>query len=462
MPPPRRPFRVKPILVYTVPERRERTAWRHWGGIQTEEDAAAEVARIRQELSVLKQQSDFPVEFLPVAAVRAARQVGALDDWDQTDAVIVYAAGKAEGAKWHSAFDEITARKRDVVFFLRHRSGPVYLWYEILSPRYLRLQTDQQKAAVGPDDVVVDEPGDLLWRLRALYGLQNTVGARILCIGGPAGWGCADAPQRAVDRFGFEFLTVSYEELGRLINEARNDARTVALARSRTYDYLRAPGVTLETTRDFVEACFLLDHVLRAIMARHGLQVVTVGECLGTVMDVARTTACLTLSLLNDDGYRAYCESDFVVIPAGLLMGGISGAPAFLNDPTFPHHGLVTLAHCTAPRCMSGKQLDPVRLVTHFESDYGAATKVEFRKDQVVTNVLADFEARRWLGVTGTIVDTPFLPICRSQMDVRLDCDTGELARQMRGFHWVTCYGSYLKELKYAAQRRGIEFQTLA
>ena len=78
---------------------------------------------------------------------------------------------------------------------------------------------------------------------------------------------------------------------------------------------------------------------------------------MGTIMPMAETTACLPLSTLNDDGYLAFCESDFVVIPSGMLLANISGKPMFLNDPTYPHDGIITLAHCTGPRKMDGKTL---------------------------------------------------------------------------------------------------------
>ncbi|MCK7524027.1 MAG: hypothetical protein MZV64_43570 [Ignavibacteriales bacterium] len=40
----------------------------------------------------------------------------------------------------------------------------------------------------------------------------------------------------------------------------------------------------------------------------------------------------------------------------------------FLNDPTYPHDGIITLAHCTAPRKMDGRTAragphpDPLRV----------------------------------------------------------------------------------------------------
>jgi L-fucose isomerase-like protein len=174
-------------------------------------------------------------------------------------------------------------------------------------------------------------------------------------------------------------------------------------------------------------------------------------------MGMSETTACLPLSLLNDEGYMAFCESDFVVIPSGILLHYIANRPVFLNDPTHPHHDVVTLAHCTAPRKMDGANPEPVRVLTHFESDYGAAPKVEMQTGQKVTNLIPDFANKRWVGFEGEIVAVPFLPICRSQVDVSIPGSTQKLLETMGGFHWMTAYGSYLREASYALKKLGIE-----
>jgi hypothetical protein len=182
---------------------------------------------------------------------------------------------------------------------------------------------------------------------------------------------------------------------------------------------------------------------------------------MGTIMPLAETSACLTLSTLNDDGYLAFCESDFVVIPSGVLLARIGGRPVFLNDPTYPHDGTITLAHCTAPRKMDGRTSEPARILTHFESNYGAAPKVEMTKGRLTTNIAPDFAAKRWVGLRGEIVDAPFLPICRSQIEIGFKCDGRTLARRMPGFHWMTGYGDLSRELGYALKRVGIEWDFL-
>ena len=455
--PPRRALVVKPIFTYSTPRRREGTSWRSWGGIETQKDADAEIVRIKGELAKLKAAADFPVKFLPVAPIRGPKDLAAAKDLASADVVIIYAAGG-----WSGAFEQIRKMGKDIIFFLRHKSGPVYLWYEIVSPRYLRQHTDTLKTeGVDFQDVVVDSTDELLWRLRALCGLRNTVGSRIIAVGGPSGWATPKAPKLAQDRWKLDIRTVSYNDLGGLIKAALADKAAVQRAKRRAEKYLKTPGTTLETKKDFVEKCFLLEQVFRALMKQADCRAMTINACMGTIMRVAKTTACLPLSTLNDDGYLAFCESDFVVIPSGLLLGAISGRPTFLNDPTYPHDGVITLAHCTAPRKMDGKNIEPARIMTHFESDWGAAPKVEMHNGQKVTIIVPDFEAKRWVGCSGEIVAHPFLPICRSQIDVRFRCSSDVLAERMPGFHWMVIYGDYLREAGYALKRVGIEWECL-
>ena len=455
----RSPLIVKPILTYEVPERREQTSWRAWGGIQSEADAEAENKRIHNELSLIQSRADFPLEILPVSKVLKSADLDTVNDLKNADLFLVYAAGGGM-----DIFDMLNKRGKDIIFFCRHKSGPVYLWYEIISPRFLRQHTDRLSVkGINENDVVIDSQDEILWRLRAMCGLKNTLNSTIIAIGGPGAWAQPEGvvPNLVREKFRLDIRTVSYDELGKLIRSAKADKAVITRTAERANDYLLDKGIKLETKKQYVENCFVLEDVLTRIMEKSGTRAITINECMGTVMPLSETTACLTLSLLNDGGYLAFCESDFVVVPAGILLGNISGKPVFLNDPTYPHDGLITLAHCTAPRRMDGKRLEPARLLTHFESDYGAAPKVEMLTGQTVTNIMPDFEFNRNVGLLGKIVDNPFLDICRSQIDVSFKCDSKKVAEEMPGFHWITVYGDYIKETGYALNKLGIKFENL-
>jgi len=458
--PKRRALVVKPVLVYDVPKRHPQTSWRSWGGIQTEADADNEVTRIGLELSELSKNADFPVQFLPICRVQNAAGLAAVNDLDKADAYLVYAAGGGM-----DTFDALGSKGKDMIVFCRHKSGPVYLWYEIISPRFLRQHTDTL-AVKGMDDrdVVVDSQEEITWRLRSLCGLRNTMGTKIIAVGGPGAWAqpAGVVPDLVKKIWQFDMQTFDYGELGELIKKARADKVAVERAKERAAEYLKSKGTKLETKREFVDNGFLLDQVFRGVMSKAGCGALTINGCMGTIMPMAETSACLTLSLLNDAGYLAFCESDFVVIPSGVLLANISGKPVFLNDPTYPHDGVITIAHCTAPRRLSGDKLDPARIMTHFESDYGAAPKVEMPKGQIMTNIIPDFASKRWVGLLGETIETPFMDICRAQVDIRYNCDDLLLAERMPGFHWMSGYGDYTRELGYALKRVGIAWENLS
>ncbi len=458
-PPVRVALKAQPVLVYSLSKRKEAWSWRPWGGLHTEADVAAEKERIGRELAAMARQADFPLELLPLAEARSPAEAEAVAR-NSYDATIMFAASGPL-----SALEALARAHRWNLMFVRHRSGPVYLWYEIAHPRFLRKTVDYYgQPNMGVDDVVVDSYAELLWRLRALAGLKNALGKRIVAVGGPSGWGAGGklAPQRSREVFQLDIVTVPYSDLGERIKRARSDDSLVRRAHAAAEEYLGQKGVRLETDKKFVLNAFVLNEVFHDLLDEARTDAITINQCMGTIMPLAETTACLPLSVLNDAGYMAFCESDFVVIPSGILLHYISGRPVFLNDPTWPHDGVVTIAHCTAPRKMDGKTPEPVRILTHFESDYGAAPKVEMRKGALMTNLIPDFNFRRWLGFKGQIVDVPFLDICRSQADVSVQGDLARLVREMVGFHWMSCYGDYLKETGYALAKLGIEWTNVS
>ena len=464
MPEKRAPLVVKPIFVFDLPQRRDGWSWRNWGDIQTQEHVNEEVARITKELAGIKNSADFPVEFLEVAAAGHVNNVLEHPDVAKADLLLVYGAGYG--------IDTLKNIEKDVILFQRWKSGPVYLQYEIVSPRFLRQHTDRQQVPhIQPDDVVTDSLDELAWRLRSLCGLKNAKNAKIVTIGGAGGWAQPEGsvPQRAQEVWGLQYHDISYPELAELLTAARADAATMKQAADRAEAYMKIPGTTMKaappwgtaSNMEFVANCFVLDKVFRQIMAETGCRNLTVNSCMGTILDVSKTAACLTLTTLNDDGYLAFCESDFVVIPAGLLLGNITGKPVFLCNPCYPHDQILTFAHCTGPRKMDGKKLEPTSIVRHYESDYGAAPKVEYPNGTILTAISTDFEAKEWFGLRAEIVEAPFRPICTTQIDVKYNCPSSELAARLHGFHWMLGYGDYRKEVSYALRRVGIAWDNL-
>jgi hypothetical protein len=451
--PPGTPLRLKPVLVFSLDQRRERTSWRAYGGLRTRQDVDRETGRIGEELKSLMARAEFPIALLELSTVNSAAEAAGAAGTD-CDAFLVFGASGAQ--QW---IETLAASKKPNVLFVRHKSGPVYLWYEIAHWRLLRKSEDTPaEPNLDFDDVVVDDYGDVLWRLRALYGLKNARGTTMLALGGLAAYsrpGQERGPSHARERWGFELKTVGYEELKERLQKARSDAAVLSQARRQADELLAQPNLTLDTERKFVVNTYLALKVIKDLMADRGASNLGVAECMGGLIPIFDTPPCLALSVLNDEGYTAFCHTDLTHTTPGVLMRWISGKPSFVCNSHFPHHGLLTLAHCSAPRKMNGRDFEPTSLMTHYESDYGAATKVHYPKGQVVSVIIPNLQCTKWLAFRGRITDSPSFDMCRSQMDLEIEGDWRSLTREMEGFHAIVTYGDFLREAGYVVRKVG-------
>jgi len=453
-------LRVKPVLAYQLETRREKQSWRSYGGLQTRDNVDEEAGKITVELKKLASEAEFPVNVLPLSLVDSDQKADEVAGAD-CDVLLIYAAGGWQVYK-------LAASKTPSVMFLRHKSGYHYLWYEIAHWRLLRKNGDTfQDPNMDVDDIVVDDYGEVLWRLRAMYGLKNANGTRMLAIGGLRAYsdpGQKLGPTHAKDVWGYDFEIVSEADFAERLKRARADKNVIRQAGRQADELLSLPNVTLQTSRKFVVNSFLALGVCKELMSESGATNFGFANCMGrSVIEMLDTPPCLVLSLANDEGYTAYCHTDLTHTVPGVLLRWIAGKPTFVCNSHFPHDGIFTVAHCAAPRKMNGRDYEPTRIMTHFESDYGAATKVEYTKGQVVTVIIPNLNCTKWQGFRGRVVDSPSHPACRSQIDIAIDGDSGKLLTDMQGFHVQVCYGDYLQEVGYALKKIGkIEWQSFS
>jgi hypothetical protein len=460
-----RPLRVQPILAHNVMTPREKTSWRSWSDIINGPAAAEEMGRIAGELKGIAARADFPLELLPAAKVTTVEQAAAIQKGN-FDAVLLYAASNAGLFRACLAADP----KRDTIVFVRHKSGPIYYGYECLGVRFFQVPSPelwQRNSADnhGPvtlDDVVVDDYDEVLWRLRALAGLKNFVGQRMLALGGALGKWDSSAPEVARTRYKLDIVPIDYKELAARLAGIKSDVKLQGQFAAWTDRYLALPNTRLETKKEFVQRAFGVYTVFRQWLREYDAPAITVASCMGTIFGVSNTAACMPLSWLNDEGYIAFCESDFVVMPPGILLHYIAGKPVFMHNSTFPHKATVTCAHCTAPRRMDGKRYAPARIMTHFESDFGAAPKVEMPIGQEVCAISPEYAKPRWVGIKGIVRDNPCYAICRSQQDVEIVGHWKRLIAEARDSHWMMVYGDYLREVGYAVHKLGLTWDNVS
>jgi len=453
--PPGAALRVQPALIYQIPTRQEKISWRWYGGIQTMEQVHAEEKRLNRDLQDLAAKSDFPVEFLPVALVgnaEAAAKVAATE----CDTVLMFGACGYGAELPHI----LAGGEKPAVMFLRHRTEPNYCQHVSTHAIFLRTWTDARtETKMDVHDVAVDDYDEVMWRLRALYGLKNAKGTTMLAIGGLQHYspeGTEHGEKHATEIWDYRIQTISLEDFGKRLQQARNDARIVQQTERQTEALLSEPGVTLKTDRKFVFNSFMALQTVNQIMKEIGATNFGFGGCMGrAVIEMLDTPPCLVLALANDSGSTAFCHADLTHTVPGVLLRWISGKPTFVANSHFPHKGIFTVAHCAAPRKMNGRQPHPSAIMTHYESDYGAATKVDYPKGQTVTVICPAVDCSAWQGFRGEIIESPSLPACRSQMDIAIDGDWRRLLEEQVGFHVDICYDDYLREVGYALKKLG-------
>ncbi len=445
-------LRVQPVLVYAVSTPQERTSWRPYGAIQSDAAAESEVKRIEAELAAFVKEIEYPLEVLPVLPASSEQQIKGAAATD-ADVLLVYAASGP--TEW---FQALAASQKPNIMFLRHQSGPYYLWHEIAHWRLLRFNED---AMVEPNmdvgDIVVDKYGEVAWRLRALYGLKNARGTKMLAIGSLAAYskpGQELGPKHAQEVWGYTIEIVPADEFKQRLERTKADAAVMQKVAQDVADFLARPKLKLNTERRFVENSFVALHVCRELLQEKNAFNFGFDHCMGgDVIGMLDTPPCLVLALANDEGYTAYCHTDLTHTVPGVLLRWISGKPSFVCNTHFPHDGIFTVAHCAAPTKMNGRTPEPTTVMTHYESDYGAATKVEYPKGQEVTVVMSALNCARWHGFSGTVIDSPSLPACRSQMNIQVNGDWKGLLERMEGFHAQIVYGNYLREVGYALKK---------
>jgi L-fucose isomerase-like protein len=280
----------------------------------------------------------------------------------------------------------------------------------------------------------------------------------MLAIGGLAAYsGPAQelGPQVAREVWGYTIKTVSDDQFAQRLAEAREDAAAVTEAERQADQLLATPNLKLATERRFVVNTFLALAVCKQLMHEAGASNFGFAHCMGKHIRLLDTPPCLLLSLANDEGYTAYCHTDLSHTMPGVLLRWIASRPTFVCNSHYPHDGIFTVAHCQAPRKMNGRDYEPATIMTHFESDYGAACRTHYTKGQTVTVIVPNLRCSMWQGFRGQVVDCPTYPACRSQMEIEIDGDWTRLLREMEGFHAQVVYGDYLREVSYALKKLG-------
>ena len=166
------------------------------------------------------------------------------------------------------------------------------------------------------------------------------------------------------------------------------------------------------TTEDLSDAAIMY-LALASICKEEHLDAVTV-KCFD-LLSSCKTTACLALALLNDNGKIAGCEGDIPSICTMLAIYKALGRPSFMANPASIDSDNLSIdfAHCTIPTAM----VESCTLPSHFESGIGIGINGEVPLGNYTLCKLSGKTLERSLICNGRLVKGEYLSNrCRTQV----------------------------------------------
>ena len=167
-----------------------------------------------------------------------------------------------------------------------------------------------------------------------------------------------------------------------------------------------------------IRAAENMEMALRNIVARHGLTALTV-KCFD-LLPSCRTTSCLALARLNDEGIICGCEGDIPSLWTMMTVYAHCGRAPFMANPSSSDRSRLSVdfAHCTVPTSMASS----FTLPTHFESGIGVGVAGILPTGRYSIVKIGGRKLDRIFWAKGSVTaNTCIAARCRTQVSFRFD-----------------------------------------
>jgi L-fucose isomerase-like protein len=267
---------------------------------------------------------------------------------------------------------------------------------------------------------------------------------RIGLIGEPSNWLVASSPEIETVKniWGPEVIKISIEELEETIEQVKDgDIENEHFALTQM-----AKGIKEPSKKDIKQVARVYG-ALKQIVAKYNLNALTV-RCFDLVIDL-KTTGCVALSKLNDEGIIAGCEGDLVSLLGMIWTNLITDQTVWMANPAQinENENTIWLAHCSVPISM----IQTYKLRSHFESGLGVGIQGEFTKGKVTLLRIGGRELNKiWISGGEILESGEAENLCRTQVNVKLhgSAKPSDFLNNPLGNHILLMRGSYTKEMQ--------------
>jgi len=271
--------------------------------------------------------------------------------------------------------------------------------------------------------------GSLNYILNRINNLKNKeVTSRLGVIGKPSDWLIASQVNYIDAKIhNVELVDINIQEVIDLYNLDDSNYES-------NFDY----------DKEEISKALKLHNVILKIKDKYKLSGVTI-RCFD-LLNTVKTTACLSLSLLNKDRVIGTCEGDIPTLITMHILNKVTNKVGFQANPSRIdiENKRIVFAHCTLPLDMPTSY----SFNTHFESNIGVAIKGELKEEEItifkLSRNLKDYVLLKGRIIRNLNEDN----LCRTQIEVSIDENIEYFLNRPYGNHHVIIYGDHTKEIK--------------
>lgn len=200
------------------------------------------------------------------------------------------------------------------------------------------------------------------------------------------------------------------------------------------------------TREDIVDAVKLYN-VIKQIIQENEINSLSI-KCFD-IIGSCKTTACLALSLLNDNGLVSGCEGDIPTLWSMIISRSLLNKPVFMANPSSidKMNNTVDFAHCTSPVSFAKSYTLP----SHFESGIGIGVAAILSEGDYTLFKLGGESLDQMFCASGKIIEnTSVKERCRTQVKFLFESnsDLDAFLKSHLGNHVVLIPGNHKKDLQ--------------
>jgi len=233
--------------------------------------------------------------------------------------------------------------------------------------------------------------------------------SRLGCIGEPK-WILASDNKKIIRQFGPEIVKMKIEYLVDAMKKVSIDEVKDISKKLKKFRQ--------EFSEDEMTNAVRIYLAMKELISKHKLSAITI-RCFDLLK--YNFTACLGVSMCNDEGLVAGCEADLQAILTMMIVSFLTAQPCWMANPSRidKDKNTITLAHCTIATKMI-KDISESTLLPHMESGKGVSIRGQLKNNDV-TLVRLGGNLDKMLIVPGKIIKNMQEPnLCRTQVEVKL------------------------------------------